>query len=122
MLKIFVLLLLVNKKYHFLANLEIILFRPQEPGSIFLEGGDIDNSLKTLFDALQMPSQAQEIPKNDSPKDDEDPFYCLLEDDKLISSITVKTHQLLKDYDRATSVELLIVVETKQVINSWVSY
>src|SRR5262245_15083856 len=37
-----------------LAELEITLLRPQAPGSI-VHGGDIDNRLKTLFDAMAIP-------------------------------------------------------------------
>jgi Holliday junction resolvase RusA-like endonuclease len=43
---------LVSPKLGIVAELDIILFRPEEPGKIVTKTGDIDNRLKTLFDAL----------------------------------------------------------------------
>ncbi len=75
------------------CNLDVMLLRPEEDRYIF-ERGDIDGQIKTLFDALRMPvdlSQAGGI----GPQEDETPFFCLLEDDKLISEVHVTTDQLL---------------------------
>ena len=58
------------------------------------QGGDIDNRIKTLLDALSIP-QANQIPSRDVPRDDEDPFHCLLEDDNLITGIRITTDRLL---------------------------
>ena len=82
---------LVNGLYRQLAQLDIFILWPDAPGSIVLNKGDIDNRLKTLLDALRVPQNIQEIPKGDSPAIDENFFYCLLEDDKLITKITVAT-------------------------------
>ena len=47
-----------EKKYapliamHLAAELDIVFLRQQAPGKLIGEGGDIDNRLKTLFDAL----------------------------------------------------------------------
>ena len=58
------------------------------------QGGDIDNRIKTLLDALSIP-QANQIPNRDVPREDEDPFHCLLEDDNLITGIRITTDRLL---------------------------
>ncbi|MDD1413938.1 hypothetical protein MEN41_04490 [Dolichospermum sp. ST_con] len=50
--------------------------------------------LKTLFDGLRCPSNKDEI-KEIEPKPNEKPFYCLLEDDKLITKVSVTTKRLL---------------------------
>src|SRR2546425_13026292 len=46
---------LVSERINLVANLTITLLRPGPPGSVITRGGDIDNRLKTLFDALRMP-------------------------------------------------------------------
>jgi hypothetical protein len=57
-------------------------------------GGDIDNRIKVLLDGLRMPNTDGEMGGFliDS---DEHPFFCLLEDDRLVSSISVTTDRLV---------------------------
>ena len=71
----------------------MLFLRPGEPGGV-IKGGDIDNRLLTLSDALSLPTPGQltGIPINHNTND---PFFCLLEDDSLISSWSVRTEQLL---------------------------
>src|SRR5262249_16408835 len=64
---------LVSERLSLVAELSVTFLRP-EPPSIITQGGDIDNRLKTLLDALRMPKVVTEIPPGDSPKGDEDPF------------------------------------------------
>ena len=85
---------LVQQAIELVAAIDIILLRPEQPGNIITQGGDIDNRLKTLLDSLQMPKPDQ-IPRGDEPRDDENPFYCLLEDDHLIVGLSVVTDRLL---------------------------
>jgi hypothetical protein len=77
------------------CGLEILFLRPDSPGAI-LKSGDIDNRLKTLFDALRMPSGKDELGGYNFPDDTEKPFYCLLEDDCLITKVSVETDMLLE--------------------------
>jgi hypothetical protein len=58
-------------------------------------GGDLDNRLKIFFDALRMSRETQEIPDGSYPADGESPFYCLLEDDALITKFQVESDTLL---------------------------
>lgn len=75
------------------AELDIMLLWPAPPGRIS-RGGDIDNRLKTLFDALAAPAHANQVPAGlrTSPAD---PQYVLLADDELISRFNVDTDRLL---------------------------
>jgi hypothetical protein len=56
--------------------------------------GDLDNRVKTLIDALKMPAQCSEL-AGATPSADEDPFFCLLEDDRLIYDFRVQSDRLL---------------------------
>ena len=49
------------------VELRLTLLRAERDGAIFTTGGDIDNRLKTLFDALRMPRTCQELPNDWAP-------------------------------------------------------
>lgn len=85
---------LVTETHHLLCSLDILFLRPSDPGKV-IWAGDIDNRLKTLFDALKIPDAQDRY--GDVPIDDgERPFFCLLEDDKLITRVAVETDQMLE--------------------------
>lgn len=106
---------LVNEKVNLIADLDIVLLRPEEPGAIVTQCGDIDNRLKTLLDALRMPKQ-DEL-KNFQPESLEIPhFFCLLEDDNLITRLAIETDRLLEPVGDKSEVEMLIRVHTKVTI------
>jgi hypothetical protein len=98
-----------------IAELRITMLRPEPLGCIISQGGDIDNRLKTVLDSLRMPKVVSEIPPNDFPGEDEDPFFCLLEDDKLITKVSVSTDRLLEPGLQKSVVYLLIHVKIKQM-------
>ena len=75
------------------CSLDILLLRPEEDRFIFTQG-DIDGQVKTLFDALRIPNSSDETGKA-TPQPDEIPFFCLLEDDRLISEVRVTADRLL---------------------------
>lgn len=110
---------LVTEKLNLIAELKITLLRPEPPGSIITQAGDIDNRLKTLFDALKVPTESKAIPSGDTPREGEDPFYCLLEDDNLITKVQVETDRLLDECKSRSEVVLLIHVTTKATRLSW---
>ena len=85
---------LVRKDWHLCCELDVLFLRQDPPGSI-VHAGDIDNRLKTLIDALRKPESAAELAGNGTPKEDEDPFFVLLEDDKLVTALSVETDTLL---------------------------
>lgn len=84
---------LVTEEHSLKCSLDILFLRPEEPGML-VRSGDIDGRIKTIFDALRMPSNLAEA-GGDGPQTDEDPFFCLLQDDKMISEIKVTTDSLL---------------------------
>jgi hypothetical protein len=94
------------------AELNIVLLRPEPPGGLITQGGDIDNRLKSLFDALSMPPHASSLPPGAVPAVDEQPLYCLLEDDNLVISVAVRTEQLLEPGSDPSIVDATIAVET----------
>jgi hypothetical protein len=109
---------LVSEELKLVAEVDISLLLPNAPGSLISQGGDIDNRLKTLLDALRMPKVEAEIPKGQKPKSDEFPFFCVLEDDALITKVSVDTDRLLQEMS-GTYVHLLVRVKTKIVEGTW---
>ena len=83
----------VTKDLELVCGLDILFLRPDAPGSV-IRSGDLDNRLKTLLDALRIPTQ-DELGSHE-PSADENPFYCLVEDDRLISHVSIKTDTLLQ--------------------------
>jgi hypothetical protein len=87
---------LVTEALSLWCGLDILFLRPSSPGNIF-SAGDIDNRIKTLFDALKRPSQLSDLGPTYLPPDpDENPFFVLLEDDALVAKLTVETDTMLE--------------------------
>lgn len=97
---------LVRKNLDLACKLDITFLRKGEPGALILPGGDLDNRMKTLFDALSVPNE-QDLRGNP----DHEPFLCLLQDDSLIIGQHVETGRLLTTSNSSPSaVHLLIQV------------
>lgn len=77
-----------------LCSIDVLYLRNGPPGSVF-SAGDLDNRLKTLFDALTMPKDRGQLGDYTSPESDEIPFFCLLQDDALVTRVTAETDTLL---------------------------
>ncbi len=80
------------------CKVEVLLLRHGAPGHAI---HDVDNRLKTLFDALRKAKNVSELGAAAGaglqvPQEGEEPFYVLLEDDRLITDIAVTTDQLLE--------------------------
>ncbi|MDR2769973.1 MAG: hypothetical protein LBB08_00815 [Rickettsiales bacterium] len=73
-----------------LAELDIQFLHPEVVG---LARSDIDNRVKTLIDGLRAPQNSHEVGEN-TPKDI-GPIYTLLDDDHLITRLSVNTSHLL---------------------------
>lgn len=86
---------LLTKNMSASCSVKILFLRTDFPGAI-LRSGDIDNRLKTLFDALRMVNSVDELGGYRTPGYGEDPFFCLLEDDSLIDHLSVETDTLLQ--------------------------
>lgn len=87
---------LISQRLYLYAEISVLLMRQQAHGALFSEGGDIDNRLKTLLDALRLPRGPNESRAADSRPDEPVPFFCLMEDDALITKVSVETAQLLR--------------------------
>lgn len=106
---------LVIERWSLRCALSVLLLRRDYPGSV-INAGDIDNRIKTLLDGLRRPRNAMELRGNAKPAADEDPFFVLLEDDRLVTELSVETDTLLdepiadKDKDQRL-VRAIITVE-----------
>ena len=114
---------LVTKDLVLSCGLEILYLRRDLPGNI-VKKGDIDSRIKTLFDALKMPTNLQEFGKYTNPDSDEDPFFCLVEDDSLIGSLSVETDIMLEPLSTETRMtkddsRLLITVKLRPSQITW---
>lgn len=97
-----------------IAELSIVLLRPEAPGQLITQGGDIDNRLKTLFDALTVPRHENALPDGEVPTPEQLPyFFCLLEDDNLVTSVSVRTEQLLEPVSDSSVADISIEVTTR---------
>jgi hypothetical protein len=85
---------LVREVYGHYCDLDILFLRRDGPGSV-IQAGDIDNRIKTMIDALRKPHNGLELAGNETPAVGEDPFFVLLEDDNLVTSLSVETDTLL---------------------------
>lgn len=83
---------LVLKSYDVNCELDIVmLFARSSPGP--MQYGDIDNRKKTLIDALRQPDPQRIV---GSPSAGETPFFVLMEDDSLVTRLTVETDSLYR--------------------------
>jgi hypothetical protein len=106
---------LVVRARRWICELKITFLRRHDPGDI-VTGGDIDNRLKTLFDGLRIPYAESELP-NPLENDDDQRCFCLLEDDALISAVSIETERLwgpLVDQGKESDVHILIRVTIKK--------
>jgi hypothetical protein len=82
---------LVRADAHLSCAVRILFLRRDPPGAVY-NLGDIDNRVKTVLDALRKPVHSNQVPG--PPQAEEDPFFVLLEDDKLITHLEVETDTL----------------------------
>lgn len=86
---------LVHESLSIRANLDILLLRAEAPEGSLINHGDIDNRLKTLFDALRAPTDTELRSLSDQ-LGTYDPMFCLLQDDKFITKVSVDVDRLLR--------------------------
>jgi hypothetical protein len=112
---------LVVGSLHMVCELDILFLRRERPGALLTKprdeyGGDLDNRLKIFLDALRVPREAKEVPRGITPEAKETPFYCLLEDDALITKFQVESDTLLgrsPSPENKKDVHLIVRVTTK---------
>ncbi len=84
---------------------------------MFYRGGEIDNRIKTVLDSLRVPDADVEEKYPQS----QNPTYCLLENDTLVSDLSVSTNRLLfpKDEHPHEAHLILEVVVRVLKVGSW---
>jgi hypothetical protein len=107
---------LVREEISLRCSLDILFLRRDFPLGV-ISAGDLDNRVKTLIDALRKPHNANELRGNEKPGPGEDPFFCLLEDDDLVTGLSVEADMLLDPPPSGdaglSQVKLVISVELK---------
>lgn len=78
------------------CSLDILYLRRTTAGPLIdQQTGDLDNRIKILFDALRMPRPGDEMVGIKPAEQGENPFYCLVQDDSLITELRVTSDRLL---------------------------
>lgn len=98
---------LVRETLALTCSLNITFLRKEDPGSLILQGGDLDNRIETLFDGMRMPSDETEMAACGPLPE---PFYCVMESDSLITGFTVQTGRLLSGQSTSDA-EVRLVIE-----------
>jgi len=113
---------LVRQEIDLACTLRVLCLRRDGISAVSV-ARDIDNRIKTLIDALTMPSANQGSPMKGGvaipPGPDEDPFYVLLDDDRQVTHLEVETDTALELDDAPGTdesfVRLFITVEIRPV-------
>ena len=97
---------LVRSSLNTSCKLNIQFLRADDQGSLRNGAGDLDNRIKTLFDALEMPAE-DSLPGQLS---NDECTYCLCENDKLITDFDISSDRLLLP-DTASQKEVHLIIE-----------
>ena len=102
---------LVRKSLDLACEINVQFLRQEEPGNVMTQGGDMDGRIKTLFDALQMPTPGHKSIDNNA----SDRLYCLMENDSLVKDFSVSSERLLFPETKSDS-EVFLVVEVQLIV------
>lgn len=110
---------LVSRQMNASCRLAIKFMRNERPGEI-VHGGDLDNRIKTLLDALRMPQHGSEVLKSVAPEwvtrphgeEQEGICPCLLEDDSLVTELVLESATIMTRLPK-NHVRLVIEVELR---------
>jgi hypothetical protein len=90
---------IITRAQQLVCSLSVVIHRREKIGNILAYHGDLDNRMKTLFDALRMPQTDGEVLSDDSKHSKHAGRVncaCLLEDDSIISELHIKTMHSLE--------------------------
>jgi hypothetical protein len=83
------------------CHLSLRFYRKTEDEGILFHGGDIDNRLKTFFDALQVPHAIEQMPSSTrNAQDDQKEWpamFCLVDNDRSITKLAIESFILLTE-------------------------
>lgn len=79
---------LVISSFCLRCRIDVLLLRPEDSQQHIVQSGDLDNRIKTLFDAMR-------IPQSDQLVNDGETHFVLLEDDSLITEVSIVSDNLL---------------------------
>jgi hypothetical protein len=85
---------LVRESIGLVCALDIVFLRKGPKGRVY-QGGDLDNRIKTLLDALRLPTEQEAAQDPNTANPQANPIHCLLEDDDRVTGLSVRTGQLL---------------------------
>jgi hypothetical protein len=106
---------LVGENYGMSCSLDITFLRRDAPGGFIRHGGDIDNRLKLLLDAMRIPDK-QHLPSSPQPPD-EVPLLCVMSDDKFVDEIKITTDRLLTPMEKTENVhDVLLLVRVRTLV------
>ena len=94
------------------VKLDILMLRPDQPGMTLMQSGDLDNRLKTVFDALRVPMVGEH---SSAPPQGENRIFCLMDNDSMVNHVSVTTDLLLAEVN-PNEVRLIITVTIWPVI------
>jgi len=111
---------LVRDAMSMVCELEILFLRKEPKGHLINRSGDLDNRIKVLFDGLRVPLSESELPPA---AELPDPFFCLLEDDRLITRVSVTSERLLEGSIPTSNnhVRLVVNVITRATNLTWLN-
>lgn len=114
---------LINEDSGLACSLDILFLRRDNPGGFVKSGGDIDNRLKVLFDAFRLPHTKEEV-AGYMPESHEEPFFVLMEDDKLITDVRITTDRLNLPMESEESIHdvFLVIKVTTKIVNINAAY
>lgn len=106
---------LVTRDLIFVSSLDILILRPEAPGAGVMSG-DVDNRVKSLLDALTMPIDQSQLGTFLTPDEVEKPFFCLLENDNVVTRLTVEIDTMLEPVNGAYSANDVRVLITARLV------
>jgi hypothetical protein len=105
----------VRNSLALVCSLNVLFMRQEAIGRVY-QGGDLDNRIKTLLDALAVPDNEEQTrkAKTELGIGDDELIFCLLEDDALITGLNVETRRLLtRPGAKENEVRLVIDVDVR---------
>ena len=110
----------IHNALHLRAELDVLVLSREANHVKAMSRGDVDNRLKSLLDGLRRPQQPQEL-GGITPPTNGDPFHCLLDDDALVSRVSINTGRLLGPQENPSASRVLITVTVETAAPTYAS-